>query len=29
LKQDAALACEPDAAFRESRLKASAGHVGI
>jgi hypothetical protein len=29
LKQDAALACEPDAAFRESRLKASSGHVGI
>ena len=29
LKQDATLACEADAAFRESRLKASTGHVGI
>jgi hypothetical protein len=29
LKQDAPLAREADAAFRESRLKASTGHVGI
>ena len=29
LKQDAALAREADTAFRESRLKASTGHVGI
>ena len=29
LKQNAALAREADTAFRESRLKASTGHVGI